>query len=97
MREAEHKGRNEQQAEYFGGANMKDQLPYIPYVLLFFSIVLLVLASFIFSKESSTPLNSMYAALYSLVGLFGVITGAALTTLSRRIKHLEAKSANKKV
>lgn len=76
---------------------MKDQLSYIPYVLLFFSIVLLALASFIFSKENHTSLNSIYAALYSLVGLFGVITGVALTTLSRRIKHLEAKSDNKKV
>jgi len=86
----------ERQAEYFGGANMKDQLRYIPYVLLFFSIVLLALASFILSKENHTPLNGVYAALYSLLGLFGVITGVALTTLSKRIKRLEDKFDNKK-
>ena len=75
---------------------MKDQLRHIPYVLLFFSLMLMALASFILSKEAHTSLNGIYAALYLLVGLFGVITGTALITLSKRIKHLEDKSDNKK-
>lgn len=75
---------------------MKDQLHHIHYVLLFFSIVLLALASFILAKEDHTPLNGVYAALYSLLGLFGVITSVTLTTLSKRIERLEYEFDNKK-
>jgi len=74
---------------------MKDQLRYIPYLFLFFSIMLLALSSFILSKENHTPLNGVYAALYLLVGMFGVFTSVALTALSRRIKHLKDKSGNR--
>jgi hypothetical protein len=66
-----------------------------PVMVLVFSLVILGLAVFVNVELSSSanisPLRMIYATLLTLVGVLGVMIGAALMTLHKRIARIEEK------
>jgi hypothetical protein len=66
-----------------------------PVLVLVFSLVVLGLAVFVNIELSSaaniSPLRMIYATLLTLVGVLGVMIGAALMMLHKRIARLEEK------
>ena len=70
-----------------------------PVMVLGFSLVILGLAVFVNIELSSSanisPLRTIYATLLTLVGVLGVMIGAALLTLHKRIARVEETGKHK--